>query len=353
MKKIGLFIAFASSLLCSSCSEDFKVGAPYKNVMVVYGLLNPTDTAQYIKITRGFFDEKGNNLISAKVADSIYYKNLSVLMEERSPSGNLIRTITLDKVELHDEGIVKDSGIFVSKPAYAYKVKVSDKLKNNFDYKLIITNPESGAVITASTKLLSNDPNDLRLENFLPGFSSLDFSVPTAKSRFTWLVPATSGISEVFLRFHYLERENNTIDNLKFVDLPIVTGLPVTPGNNLLFSDYPNSSFLGSVKGGVKVPTNNVKRYVDTANIIIYAGGNVLSKYISIANAQGGITADQIKPVFTNLVSSNPSKEDVYGLFDTRTSVLIKRVPFSQRTIDSLVNSPLIQDARFVGVSPI
>lgn len=352
MKKIGLFVALLAVVLGSSCSEDFKVGAPYKNVMIVYGLLNRADTAQYIKITRGYFDEKGNNLLSAKNPDSIYHKNLSVQLEERNAAGTLVNTYTLSKVDLKAEGIIKDTGVFVSSPAYAYKLGPSTPLKNNFRYKLLITNPENGAVVSATTTVLSNASSDLKLENFVPGFSTLNFSGTAEKSTFTWTVPKESGSTELFLRFNYLEIENGVLETMKFADLPLATNLPVPANNNTMIIDYNNAGFLGDVKSGLKSAVGNIKRYVDTADLVLYAGGKELTKYITISNAQGGLTADQIKPIYTNLVSSNPDKEDVYGLFDTRVKVIIRNLPYSSATIDSLINSPFIQDVRIVGVSP-
>jgi hypothetical protein len=353
-KQLAVLILFLS-VLWSSCSEDFKVNAPYKNVMIVYGLLNAADTAQYIKINRGFYDAKGNNLLAAQNPDSLYFNNLDVKLEERNPSGNLLRTINLDRVNLVTEGIAKDSGIFANKPSYAYKVKPADALKINHNYKLIIKNNETGVVVTSSTELLSNALTDMNIKNFLPGTSVLNMGNPIDKTRFTWTVPKASGLSEIYLRFHYLE-EVGPAQTLKFADLPLITDVqvPVSPtGNPELFVDFNNSAFIGTVKSGIKVAPPGYKRYVDTANLIIYAGGKELQKYIAISNAQGGLTADQIKPVYTNLTSSDPVKQEVYGLFDSRVRLTIFNVPFSKSTIDTLINTPAAWDLKIVGVSPI
>jgi hypothetical protein len=53
----GVFL-LALSLLFSSCETDVDVIAPYQEKMVVYGLLNQTDTIQLIKINKVFFGQR-------------------------------------------------------------------------------------------------------------------------------------------------------------------------------------------------------------------------------------------------------------------------------------------------------
>ena len=56
MNKIA-FVLLVSSLFFTACNKNFKVGADYKDVTVVYALLSKSDTFNYIKITKGYFDE--------------------------------------------------------------------------------------------------------------------------------------------------------------------------------------------------------------------------------------------------------------------------------------------------------
>ena len=51
MKKIFLLSAFAALLgLFNSCSTDFDVAAPYKEIIVINGLLNPLDSVHYVHV---------------------------------------------------------------------------------------------------------------------------------------------------------------------------------------------------------------------------------------------------------------------------------------------------------------
>ena len=350
MKKIlAIAIICISSLLFYSCSEDFKVGAPYKEVMVVFGLLDKGDTAHYIKITRGFFDEVNNNLLAAKNADSVYYDSLKVVLSKMNNGGAVIQNYSLAKVNLVTEGIVKDTGIFVANPAYAYKLKTL--LDPNYLYQLSITNPKTQKKVTCNTNVLENAPTVFVVDNLQGGI--LDFSDPVAVNDFIFTPPPHAAMIEMYLRFNYYEKwlvNGTEVGASKYVDIPFFTKKAINNPNNpgaISFS-FLNNTFFGFIGGGLPTPTNDVKRYVDTPDVIFYAAGNDLKKYIDITNAQGGITADQIKPIYTNMQGG-----DAYGILSTRVKREVYQIPFSKRTVDSLIYSPNAKYLNIVGKSPI
>ena len=79
MKKcLGIFIASMIALGMGSCSEDFDIAAPYKDITVVYGLMNIGEPVQYIRIQKAFLDPNKSALEVAKIPDSNYYRNITV-----------------------------------------------------------------------------------------------------------------------------------------------------------------------------------------------------------------------------------------------------------------------------------
>src|SRR5437868_3293744 len=68
-KYIAVLLLFACIF---SCKTDFNTVAPYKEITVVYGLLDPAKGAQYIKINKAFLGE-GNALVMAQQMDSTNY----------------------------------------------------------------------------------------------------------------------------------------------------------------------------------------------------------------------------------------------------------------------------------------
>jgi len=85
MKKLIIFILTLSGIF-TSCSTDFEINAPYKETMVIYGLLNTLDTAQYIRISKAYLGE-GNALIMAQEPDSINYADILDVKLERWYAG--------------------------------------------------------------------------------------------------------------------------------------------------------------------------------------------------------------------------------------------------------------------------
>jgi hypothetical protein len=347
MKKIGLFLGFLCVVIVfASCSEDFKVGAPYKESMVVYGLLDKGDTAHYIKITKGFFDEKGNNLTAAQNIDSIYYDSITVTMSKLN-NGSVIENYTLQKVNLKDEGIVKDSGVFINKPAFAYKFKTA--INPDFQYRLTIVNPKTNKVVTCLTNALENNASVFVVDNPASN-STLFFEDPDGTTDFLFVPSPNAAIVEMYLRFKYYEVTllggNDSVAESKEADLPIFTRLPAKPGQQMNYV-FENKNFFGLIAGGLGNASPNVRRYVDTPDVVFYLGGKELKTYIDITNAQGGITADQIQPIYTNMQGEN-----AFGILSSRVKRLIPNIPYSKKTIDSLLYSKNATNLRIVGISP-
>jgi hypothetical protein len=346
--KYGVLVLSAIILFgLGSCSEDFKIGAPYKNVTIVYGLLSQTDSAQYIKITRGYLDEKGSNFTSAKNADSIFYKNLTVNVENVDGNGNVLQTYACTKVELADEGYIKDTGTFANTPNYAYKFKGS----LNGNYRLQILNNDNGKKITAECKIVDIGSFSTPLTSSLPNeqLRPLNFAGAESIAEFRWTSPVNSEIVDVVLRIGYEEKTgSNPVRVYKVVDLPIATNI-IGPPSTKKSEFVSRAGFIGLLSSafGPSGTTDQVARYIDTPSVIYSAGGLRMREYVDATRAQGGITADEIRPVYKGGFTG----EDVYGLFDSRVIKKVNGVPWSKPTIDSMILNPAFKSLNIVGVS--
>ncbi|MFM2387837.1 MAG: hypothetical protein RL660_2594 [Bacteroidota bacterium] len=335
-----------------SCSEDFKIGAPYKNVMVVYGLIAKSDSAHYVKITRGYFDEAGNNITSAKNIDSLYHSDLTVSIEELNSAGTLVKTIPCQKVNLKDEGIIKDTGVFVSDPAYAYKFK--DTLVKSNKYRLVVVDNTNGKRVQSTTSIISQDASDFKTPLMTLGFNGyitpFDFSKEAKNQEIRWSPPANSAIVDIFMKFDYVEENTVTgITKDRTVFVPLVRN-SITPVGETKNAFISRSGFIGLLTEalGAGGSVDVIKRYVDTPAVYYTAGGVRLKEFIDATRAQGGITADEIRPVYRGGLEG----DDVYGLWDTRVTRIIRSVPFTKETVDSMIFSPAFRNLNIVGVSP-
>ncbi|GBL35394.1 hypothetical protein EMGBS15_09890 [Filimonas sp.] len=339
----NLFLVFVSVLFFStSCNTKFNVGAEYKEVTVVYGLLSLGDTAHYIKITKGYFDEKMNNLELAKNPDSIYFNNIGVTVLVMN-NGNAIETIPLNRVDLNLEGYVKDSGTFAGSPNYAYKFKKN--LDPSKTYRLVVKNLINGKEITGETPVITNSPSTFKFVQPTDNNEELNFADPINPYVFTWRGPATAAFYDVVLRFKYQEVNVATSETTYVVkDVPLIKNIVPISGD--LNASLTSINFFKQLNSAIGEGSLNIKRYVDTPGLYILAGGQELKSYIDVNSAQGGITYDQIKPNYTNLKGEN-----VFGLLSTRGQMGFENIKFSAATIDSIKNGVYTKNLRILGDS--
>ncbi|MGL4597218.1 MAG: hypothetical protein ACRCYO_06810, partial [Bacteroidia bacterium] len=108
MRKLFFVLLLGTSFLASSCKNELDVLDEYREIMVSYGLLNPSDTTHYLRINKGFLGA-GNALEMAANPDSTTYPagTLDVSVEQWR-NGVLVQTINM----VPDNTIPRDSGLF-------------------------------------------------------------------------------------------------------------------------------------------------------------------------------------------------------------------------------------------------
>lgn len=149
MKLKFVFAFFLGIVLCTqySCSNEVEVIGVWKDIPVVYGVMNNEDSAHYIRIERAYLPPNRSALEVAKIPDSLYFDPNLVDVELFYGNNTPWRT-PVTRVNLADEGILRDSGIFQHNPSYAYKTKGGV----GTDFTLRITNRKTGNVFNAQTE---------------------------------------------------------------------------------------------------------------------------------------------------------------------------------------------------------
>ena len=131
MKKIAIFLLLISTLFMA-CETDFEVNAHWKEVMIVYGLLDQSQQQQYIKINKAILGE-ADALQMASVSGSVNYnpadldvKIFKVNYDEFSGSVDTIGFVTL-----YDTILEKDDGLFATDENIIYTTPSNFFLTNN------------------------------------------------------------------------------------------------------------------------------------------------------------------------------------------------------------------------------
>lgn len=337
MKKLFLSLGIAGMLGMASCSEDFEVAAPYRDVTVVYGVWDLEDTAHYVRIQKAFLDENKSAIDMSKVGDSSYFRDITVQVREIS-GATVVGTTKLDRVDLAAEGYMKDSAAndqgFFTTPHYGYKLKRT--LNPDLRYRLVITNNENGNVDSSEIAIVSTplkSVNTLVAQN-----TQINFSRITGRFDFTLhnKIP-NAAFFEMIIRFHYEDINVTTGGiNKKYADFFAgrITG-----------TDYriPNKDIYESLVEKIGPAPSNIERKMTTVDFLLFAGGTELREYERLSTGQGGVTSDQIRPNVTNIYGKN-----TVGLFASKAHKSYNDYPISPNTVDSLMLNPLTKPLRFI-----
>src|SRR5690606_24360849 len=100
-------------ILLSSCKNDLDTNADWKEILVVYSLLDGQDSVHYVRVNRAFLNENQSAYEIARINDSLYFDSIEVKIVEQGTG----RIIPLVK----DESKAKDSGIFANYPNVLYR----------------------------------------------------------------------------------------------------------------------------------------------------------------------------------------------------------------------------------------
>ena len=148
MRFFPLFLACVVVVFMTACSKDFNSNAPYRDATVVYGILNADDNVQYVKIYKGFLTND-NAYEAAQIYDSLYYFDKITVELEEYRNGHKISTHVLDTTT----AIPRDLNGDMSAPKQMLYV-IDQPINVDNTYKLVITNKETGRVVTAETTVV-------------------------------------------------------------------------------------------------------------------------------------------------------------------------------------------------------
>jgi hypothetical protein len=333
MKNILFLTLLFGAALFSSCSNDFEVSAPWKDIPVVYGLLNIQDTAHYIRVEKAFLDPTANALDLARNPDSLYYDNALVQLEKV----NTGEVFTLQKVDGTLEGYPRESGVFANVPNWLYKIdSLTLDLHVGDSIRLRIDRGESLPEVTAGTSII--EPGQQRT----PGDNDPKFSfIYKLPSKIAWSASENARIFDVKLDIRYTEYPKDNPDSFE------MKSFEWKWGQGVRFENF--SSQYKLEKQGVEfyqvmqnnIPVNpDMKRIFEGIDITIISGGFALEKYINVALANTGITGSQEIPTFTNLSEGK-------GIFSTINHLVTKNGILVPVTRDSLKNGIYTKDLNF------
>jgi len=312
----------------ASCGTDLDILAPYQDIPVVYCILNPTDSVQYLRLEKSFAGE-GDAYKMARQEDSVYYPD-AVVKLERWADGERKEQFLMEKTELPP----RDSGIFLSEPNYVYRT--DSILDKGGEYRLSISIPSTDAELSAVTQVV-NEFRAIRPEAYK---KNLAFSSYDNYETVEWVTAPYTRIYHLAIRFHYLEVSgNDTV--FKAIDWSIAHYVSeYGNGGETITSEILHRNFYKWVANHIQPPTGNMIRLANkkALDFIFTVGGEELYTYMQIYGEDSGILKE--KPVYTNIVNG-------IGIFSSRFRQSIDGKSLSDASIDSLAYGIYTRDLAF------
>ncbi|MFT4524869.1 MAG: hypothetical protein ACI85F_001018 [Bacteroidia bacterium] len=328
MKKLlslGLIAAFIGF---QGCSTDFDVAGDYKELSIVYGLLdlndNPSNggSGHNIRVQKAFLGEI-DAAIMASTPDSSYFpvEDLMVTLTEYDAQGDAKNHFVLSDIMIDGKDTTGGYGFFGPDQRVYH---TDENLVGGNEYELLVHNTKSGYRDSARVELINS--NSFRFTAPNSNVPKLLFHDPSNGYRprtITVSNPAGVKTGELWLRFHYREVLDGNPDTLfKQLDMQITTFIFEnigTPNNfSIAFNGETFYQTLGTtlepLVGGHRlsgIRYNPVNAANDAAELFVHIGGTDLYDYITInAPSTSGSLTDNV--VYSNMAVGK-------GLFSSRS----------------------------------
>lgn len=338
-----LLLVICSLFSFHGCDNELNVAADWKEVPVIYGLLDPAASVNYIRINRAYLNQAGDAIQYASVNDSIQFESLTVKLVEKK-NGIETNSITLEKVNGDKIGLPKDTGIFAHTPNILYKTDFkinATNLYDSYNYELIVINEKSGKIYRANAdmvgamflvtpRLQRQDPT-IFISDQDERFIYIDFQEGFKAAMY-----------DLVIRFRYMEYSDDNPGAIKIdsLDWIVFSGKETQSrdGRGEQVINVKGANFYEFIKSRIEV-LPNIKREAINMDFHFYGSGEDLFTYIQVNKPSIGIV--QKKPEYTNI-------ENGLGVFSSRHINRFNRILITDDFKTRLALSPITKELNFV-----
>ena len=302
----ALALAAIGSLLAAACEVEFSPNAEWKDVPVVYCLLDQDDDTTWVRVERCFLGE-GSIYDFGQIADSINYPVGSIDVRLLSYRNGTLQSTESLNVAMRP----REDSRFASEPQPIYYTDT--RLDEGMMYKLEVLSTADGSTLatTDAIQLIINRNSQLVTRPSLHDiFKFLGRYGAEPACEIEWNQLDGARRYKPMVRFYYGE-----LGDTHYVDIPCPT---VLTGNNVgkLSTICTRSDFLETIRLALK-DDPNPKEYLKYVDLYITACDENMSLYLT--SVSSGITINQTTDVYSNI-------EGGLGVFAARRTHLHKTI---------------------------
>lgn len=373
MKKSTLYIGFLAliaMLTVSSCKNDLDVLAPGEESVSVYGILNPNDATQNIRINKVYITD-GDVIAAGEDATKINYGpgELKVTLQ-RFMSGSSTPTLTTvgnaskKEIVLTETVVATASGNFNSSQRVW---QTNDKLYNTGEYKLTITNLLTGKEFTSQNLVVDSVKANYAMPLKYLEHPNVNFAYPnhggyipnggagttTPQDRYIdysnlsvvdqhikFKSIPNARLYNVNMRFYYIDYLTSGDSAYNFVDMnfPTVKSKDLL-GGEIIDVSFTTLSFYTTISSAIN--SKNVQnlnyRKVNYMEYTVIAGAESLDDFMKINAPSNSIAQD--KANYTNINGG-------VGIFSSKSKTIISKDLWYD-FIDKIACHPITNSLRF------
>lgn len=348
MKKIffnlGLFSILAFTL--QSCSTDFEVAAPYKEIPIIVGLLNKSDSVHYIRVNKAYLNKDGSAYTAGSVRDSnLYPYPISVKLYGYDAQTNaLVDSVTLDTTTIAKTGGNFNTNDVVYKtPSYKLKYKMpatSDTLWNR--YKVEVRRVSDNKLLASSICNIVSDmrfkitPSQVDIYNPFPSASTPEYKNPI----FRWNTARNGRRYSTMLRFKFrVVNDALGVNYMDSVDMQLMSNNrnSVKDGKGEITYTLFGELFYTNLQLALDpLPFGYRREYVGPLEFHFEYAGEELDTYMEINNSS--VSLSDVVPEYTNINGG-------LGIFSSRMRKKfadIRQTNLSLNSIEGLKNNSIV-----------
>lgn len=347
-----------SLLVLASCDNELDITADWKDVPVIYGILDVNDTTQYVKLNKAFLGQ-GDVLMMAQEFDSLHYNEDLIelnLLEQKLEWVDSISDygwVTKKVIELEPtDEFDKPQGIFSSPSQIIYKT--TEELNKERFYGIEVFNKGVDSVVARAETPIDLLPHiQISKPNI---YTSLNITSDGYTPKVEWTSVEGGKLYELKMRFNYVEHPildpSDTTHKYIEWNFPQIQSLDVNGGDamNYTISYEPFLNFIAANieedptvrRQAVGMVTNSgVSGFTISHSCLdftLYAAGEELTTYILLNGNSSSIVVD--RPTYTNI-------ENGIGVFSSRTKDDVENVKISNLTNDAIAQSDITKHLNF------
>lgn len=349
MKKliISLSLIIVASVTFTSCKNDLNVLAPGKEMVSVYGILNPTESVQNIRINKVFVTTGDANAAAQDQSVINFDANELVVTLERYNTGSTTKLPTTQG-NTKTEIVLTETVITTADGAFSNQQRVwqtTDKLFRTGEYKLVIKKASDLNTVIASAQTavidsvktyvggagnsampfiyLPSNPSSYPMHGqyeittppFTPQSKYIDYSVLVGKPSVIFQSILNAKVYSVVIRFHYKDSLSSGGGQTKYVDynFPSVISSKLTGAEPLRVDMDAASVFYTNI--GLALSKESVPNLIGRQSLymeyIISAGTEDLYTFLQVNSPSTTIAQD--KPYYSNITGG-------VGIFSCRST---------------------------------